>query len=126
MRAEVALLSRVVFGIDKDRVVGTSGHAGFAANADRFVEIDDAVRALEHRGRRTSGHAWGVCALIATRDLMRAAHLGKHADIDVLDVSSRHADGDYVFRLAGRRARMTTDAAGVVDDLGPLHRFSSS
>ncbi len=34
VRAEVALLSRMIFRIDKDRIVGAGGHAGFAADAD--------------------------------------------------------------------------------------------
>src|SRR5882672_2157076 len=126
VRAEVALLSRMIFGIDKDGVVRTGGHAGFAADADRFVEIDYAVRALEHRRRGTSRDARRVRALITARHLVRAAHLGKHAYVDVLDIGPRDADGHDVFRLARRRARVTTDTASVVDDLGPLDRRVSS
>src|SRR5437588_11060494 len=100
MRAEVTFLSRVIFGVDEDRVVRTGRHAGFAANADRFIEIDDAVGPLEHRGGWTRGHAWRVRALIATRHLMRATHLRPDANIDVLDIGTRHADRHNVFRLA--------------------------
>ncbi len=57
---------------------------------------------------------------------MRAAGLGKHADVDMLDVGARHANRDDVLRLAGRRARVATDAAGMVDHLGPLDRGVSS
>ena len=110
----------MIFGIDENRVVRTSRHASFAADADRFVEIDDAVGALEHRGRRTSSHARSVCALVAPRYLVRAAYLRKDADIDVLNVGASDADRYNVFRFARRGARMTTDAAGVIDDLGPL------
>jgi len=46
MRTEVALLGRVIFGIDKDGVVRTGGDAGFAPDADRFVEIDNAIARL--------------------------------------------------------------------------------
>ena len=125
MRAEVTFLSRVIFGVDEDRIVRTSRHAGFAADADRFIEIDDAVSALEHRRRRTRGDARRVRALITARDLMRPASLRKHADIDMLDVRSRHANRDHVFRLAGGRARVTADTAGVIDYLGPLHLISA-
>jgi hypothetical protein len=59
-------------------------------------------------------------ALIAARDLVRATRLGKDAYIDVLDVGARDADGYDIFRLACRRARVTADAARVVDDLSPL------
>ena len=121
MSTEVTFLSRMIFGIDEDRIVRASGHAGFAADADRFVEIDYAVRPLEHRRRRTRGHARRVRALIAARHLVRAPHLRPDADIDVLDVSSRDTDGHDVFRFAGRGARMTADAAGVVNHLRPLH-----
>ena len=57
---------------------------------------------------------------------MRAAHLWKHAHIDVLDVGASDANWHDVFRLAGRRARMTTDAAGVVDYLRPLNGILAS
>ena len=126
MSAEVTFLRRMIFGIDKDRVVRTSGHAGFAADADRFVKIYDAVGALEHRGGWARGHARRMRALVATRHLMRATDLRKHADINVLDVRARDADGNDVFRLARSGAGMTTDAAGVIDHFGPLHAISSS
>src|SRR5882672_9136393 len=116
----------MIFGIDENRVVRTGSHAGFAADADRFVEIDYAVRTLEHRGRWTCGHARRVRALVAAGHLMRAAHLRKHADVHVLDVGARYANRHDVFRLAGRRACMTTDAAGVIDDLGPLYAMVAS
>src|SRR5438132_1568843 len=126
MRTEVTFLSRMIFRIDEDRVVRTSGHAGFAADADRFVEIDDAVVALEHRGGRTRGHAWRMRTLIAARHLMRAANLREDTDVNVLDVRAGHADRHDIFRFARRGARMTTDAASVVDDLRPLHATVAS
>src|SRR5207244_4419429 len=119
-RAEVALLSRMIFRVDEDRVVRTGSHAGFTSNANRFVKIDNAVRPFEHRSRRASGHAGRMRALVAARDLMRAAYLRKHAHIDVLDIGAGDANRHDVLRLAGGRARMTTDAAGVVDHFGPL------
>ena len=126
MGAEVAFLSRVIFGIDKDRVVRTGGHAGFTADADRFIKVDYPVGPLEHRRRRACRHARRVRALIAPRHLMRAAHLRKHADIDMLDVSTRHAYGNDIFRFAGCRAGMTTDTTGVIDHLGPLNTAIAS
>src|SRR5438552_2955314 len=126
MGAEVTFFSGMIFGIDKDRVVGTGGHAGFAANADRLIKVDNPVGPLEHRRRRTRSHAGRVRALIAARHLMRAAHLREHADIDVLDVSARYSDRHHVFRLASRGAGMTTDTAGVVDYLGPLNAMVAS
>ena len=111
----------MILWVDEDRVIGTSSHARFAANADRFVEVDDAVGALKHRGSRTSGDARCMRALITTGHLMGAPRLGKDTDVDVLDVSARDADGYDVFRFACRRARMTADATRVVDDFRPLH-----
>ena len=121
MRAEVTFLCRVVFRIDEDRIVRTSGHAGFTADADRFVEINDAVGALEHRGGRTRRRTRRVRALIATRYLMGAPHLRPHTDVDVFDVSARHADRNNVLRLARGGTRVASDAASVVDDFRPLH-----
>ena len=121
MRAEVTFFRGMIFGVDEDRVVRTSSHAGFAADADRFIEIDDTVRALEHRGRRTCVDAWCVRALIAARDLVRAANLWEDTDIDVLDIGTRHANWHDVFRLTGSRACVTPDAPSVIDDLGPLN-----
>jgi len=121
VRAEVTFLGGMILWIDEDRVIGTSSHARFAANADRFVEVDDAVRALKHRGGRASSDARRMRALITTGHLMSAACLRKDTDVDMLDVSARDADGYDVFRFACRRARMTADATRVVDYLRPLH-----
>ena len=90
-------------------------------NTNRLIEIDDAVGALEHGRRRAGSDARSMRALIAARDLVRAARLGKDADVDVLYIGARDADRNNVFRLAGSGAGMTTDATSVVDDLGPLN-----
>jgi hypothetical protein len=126
MRAEVTFFRGVIFGIDEDGVVRTGGHAGFATDANRFVEIDNAVSALEHRGRWTRSHARCVSALIATRDLVRAPHLGKHSYVYVLDVSPSDTDRHHVLGLARSRTRVTADAAGVIDNFRPLHAVASS
>lgn len=88
MRTEVALLRRMVLGIDEDRIIRTGSHACFAADADRFVEIDDAVRPLEHCSSRTRRDTRSMSALIATGDLMRAAHLREGTDVDMFYVCS--------------------------------------
>src|SRR5438128_542576 len=105
----------MIFGINEDGVVGTCRHTGFAADTNRFVEIDNAVGALEHRRRRAGSDAWRMRALIAPRHLMRATHLRKHANIYVLDIGAGYADWDDVFRFACGGAGMTADAAGVID-----------
>src|SRR6185503_9391015 len=111
----------MIFRVDEDRVVGTRGHARFAADTDRLVEIDDPVLAFEHRRRWASCDARCMRALVAARHLVRATGLRKHADVYVLDVSASNRKRDEIFRLAGRRARMTADAPRVVNYLGPLY-----
>ncbi|MDX6290383.1 MAG: hypothetical protein QOH42_2182 [Blastocatellia bacterium] len=110
----------MIFRVDEDCVIGTGSHAGFASDANRFIEIDNAVRTLEHRSCRASGYTWRVGTLVAARYLMRAPDLWKHTNVDVFHVGSGDADRHDILRLAGGRAGMTTDAASVVDDLGPL------
>lgn len=126
MRTEVAFFSRVIFGIDENSVVRAGGHAGFTADADRFIEINDAVGTLEHSRCGTRGHARRVRALIAARYLVGAAHLWEDADVNMLDVGPSNSDRHNVLRLASGRARMATDTAGVIDDLRPLHLVASS
>jgi hypothetical protein len=60
--------------------------------------------------------------LITARDLVRASHLRKDANVDVLHISASHGKRDKVLRLARRRTRMTANATCLVDDLGPLNR----
>src|ERR1044071_8033695 len=100
----------MILRVNEDRVVGTGSHASFASDADRFVEVDDAVGALKHRGSRASSDARCVRALITTGHLMSAARLGKDSDVDMFDVSPRYADGYDVFRFACGCACMTADA----------------
>ena len=119
MRAEVALFGRVVLGVDEDGVVGAGGDAGLAADADRLVEVDDAVAARVH-GRGGAGVGAGrVGALVAARHLEGAPRLGEDPDVDILDVGAGDGQRHLVLRLARRGAGMAADTALVVDDLGP-------
>jgi len=61
-----------------------------------------------------------MSALVTASDLMRAAHIRKHADIDVLDVRARYRQGNKVLRFARGRARVAANAARVVNNLRPL------
>src|SRR6185295_12810031 len=90
MRAEVTLFGRVIFRVNEDRIVRAGGHARLAANANRFVEINNTVRALKHGSGGAGGDARRVCALIAARYLMRAAGLRKDADVDMLHIRTRY------------------------------------
>src|SRR5215472_16156799 len=111
----------MIFRIDEDRIVRTSRHTGFAANADRFIKVHDPVRTLEHGGSWTGHHARRMGALITAGHLVRPTDLGKDTNINVLDVGASNANGDDIFGLAGRGTRVTADAARLVDYLGPLH-----
>ena len=113
----------MIFRIYEDGVVGTSGHARLATDANRFIKVDNAVSAFEHRGGGTRRHAGRVRALIAARYLMRAANSGKDTDVNVFHVRSRYPNRYDVFRFAGGGAGVTANAARVVDHLGPLDRL---
>jgi len=122
VRAKVTFLGRVVFGVDEDCVVRTGGHARFATDANRFVEVNDAVSALEHRGGGAGSNTWRMRALIAAGNLVRASHLRKDADVDVLDVGPRYREWDEILRLARSGTRVAANATRLVDDLSPLNR----
>lgn len=111
----------MVFRVDEDRIVGASCHTRLAPNADRLIEIDNAVGALEHCSRRAGSYARRMSALIATGDLVSAACLGKGANFDVLDVSARHRQRNKILGLTRCRARMATNTTRVINDLGPLN-----
>jgi hypothetical protein len=114
----------VILGIDEDCIVWTRRHARFAADADRFVKVDDAISSFEHCGGRAGSHTWRVCALIATSNLMRPSHLWKHTDVNMFYIGSGNRDRNNVFRLAGSCAGMAPDTTRVVDYFRPLYRLS--
>src|ERR1041385_1669259 len=109
MRAEVTFLGRVIFRVDKDRIVWASCHASLSTDADRLIEINDAVRALEHCGGGARVRAGSVRTLVASRQRMRTRDLTPLPHVNMLDVSARPADGHNVSRLAGSRTRMAAD-----------------
>lgn len=115
MRAKIALLGRVVARVDKDRIVRTSRDASLAPDANRLVKVDDPVRTAKHRRRRAGRDARRVIALIATRYLKCSTRGWKRADVDRFDIRSGNGQRDVVFRLASRRARMTTNTPCMVD-----------
>jgi hypothetical protein len=111
----------MIFRIDEDSVVRASGHTGFASDADGFIKVHDPIRALEHSGSWAGHDTGSMRALITASHLMRTPHLREHANVDVLDISARHADGNNVFGLARSGTRVTADAPRVIDYLCPLH-----
>ena len=121
VRAHVALLGRMVLGVDEDGVVGARGHARLAADADALVEVDDAVLAAEHRLGRAGTHARRIGALVAPGHLEGAAGLRELADIHGLHVGPGYPDRNFVLALAGGRARVASDALVLVEHLQPAH-----
>src|SRR6267142_4389631 len=99
MGAEVALLRRMIFRINEDCIVRTRSHAGLAANTNRLVKIDNAIRAFEHCGRGASNYAGSMGALVATRNLVSSSHLRKDTDVDMFDVGAGHGKRNKIFRL---------------------------
>jgi hypothetical protein len=87
----------MILGVNEDCVVRAGSHAGLTADADRFVEINNSISALEHRRGGTGGDTWRMRALIAARDLMRATSLRKNADVDVLHIRPRYRERNQVF-----------------------------
>src|SRR5205809_7374378 len=109
----------MVLRIDEDSVVGTGCHARFAPNADRFVKIDNSVRALEHGCGRTRSNAGSMSTLVAPRDLVGAARLREYTHVNMFDVCAGYGKGNKVLGFAGSRTGVATNATRVVDYLGP-------
>jgi len=122
MCAEVTFLSRMIVGIDEDRIVRTRCHAGFATDTDRLIEVDNAIGTFKHGRGWTSSCTRSMRALVAAGDLVSSSGLRKHSDVNVLDVSACDRDRNYVFRFARSRAGVTSNTASVVDYLCPLNR----
>ena len=114
----------MIFRVDEDRIVGACCHAGLAADANRLVEVYDAIRALEHCGGGARDDARGMRALVTARDLVSASRVGKLAYVNMLDVSARDRERDFILGLTGSGARVTSDATSVIDDFRPLNRFT--
>src|SRR5207249_2984026 len=91
------------------------------ANADGLVEVDNAIGPPEHGTGWTRRHTRRVLALVAARDLKRAARCRERTYVDVLDVRARDRERNLILALARRRARVTTDAKGLVYDFRPAH-----
>lgn len=120
MCTEVALLGGMVFWIDEYRIVRAGCHACFAADANRFIKIDDAIRPLEHRGCRTRRDTRSMSALVASGYLMRAPNLRKYTYVDMFDIRARNRQRYKVLRLTGRGTGMTADTPRVVNNLCPV------
>src|SRR6266498_2678437 len=114
----------MIFGIDKDSVVRAGGHTRFTPNADRFVEIDDAIRAIKHRCGWAGGYTRSVRTLVAACHLVRPPHLRKNPHVNMLNVGSRHRKWHHILGLTRSCTSVTTNASSVVDYFRPLYGLS--
>ncbi len=114
--AEVALLGGPGVRIDEELIVRTGGHARAAADADRAVQIDDAVTAFEERVGRTDLEAGRFFALIAQDRKEQPLGVRERAFLDRLDPAAIDADRDVMFRLARNGARVAADAFLQIDN----------
>jgi hypothetical protein len=115
MRAEVAFGGGMGIRVQIERIVGTGLHARLASDATVAVEIDDAVVATKECSRRTYFNAGRVVAMVAAHHAEMAAGVRKLTFFNVFDPGAEDAERDVMLFLAGDRARMTPDAAVVID-----------
>jgi len=121
VRTEVALGRGVGVGIDVEGVVGASLQAGLAPDAPTAVEIDDAVGTTVEGDGRTDRHARRVVTVVAPEDGEVPPGVRVLPLLDVLHPRPEGAEGHAVLFLAGDGARVTADAARLVDDEAVAH-----
>ena len=117
---EITFLGRMIFRVYEDRVIGTGCDTSLAADADRFVEVYDAVVAPIHRSGGAGCGTGCVRALVTTGDLEGSLRLREDPYIDIFYVGSGDGKRDFIFGFTGCRTSVTTDTTGIVDDFGPL------
>jgi hypothetical protein len=126
MGTEMAFGGSAIVRIHIYRIVRTSLHAGFAANAAVGIEIDNPILALVHRRHRTDGDARRLLAMIAACDLKYPARVGEDAFLDVLDPGPVHAHRHLVLGLACHRAGVASNALAVIDYEAVFHSLEVS
>jgi hypothetical protein len=114
MRAKIALGGRVAVGVDIQSVVGTSLHAGFAADASLVVEIDDSVSAPIECACRANFRARSVIAVIAAHHAEVARCMRELAFLDVFDPGSNNANRFLMFFFARNRASVAPDTTVLI------------
>ena len=121
MPAEMALGRSVSVRIHIDGVIGTSLHAGLAANAAEGIEIHDRVFALVHGAYRTNLNARRFFAVVAAVHLEDASHVRKSSLLHVFDPGPVDAQWDSILGFACHRTGVAADALAVVDDESVSH-----
>ena len=126
VHAVVALLGRVLLGVDVQGVVRARLHARLAADAAVGVEVDDPVVTLVERSGGADRDARGVGAMVAPHHREEPFGVRPCTLLDVLHPGAVDSEGDLVLGLAGHRARMAADACRLVDDEPIPHRWMPS
>jgi hypothetical protein len=115
MPAEMTLCSGICLGIQINRVVWAGLHARLAPDANGRIELDNAVIALIHCVDRTDAHAGWVGAMVATRYLKTATHIGILARLNIFDPCAIHAERHLILGFARGTTGVTSDALALVN-----------
>ena len=124
MSTEIAFLCRAVVGMNVQRIVGAGLHAGPEADTCFTVGVDYAVFAPKQGGHWAICHTRSVVAVVTTQDGKESPNIREGSLLYIFYPCSVRADGYIVFRLAGERAGVTTDATALVNDEGVAHMCS--
>ncbi len=124
MGAEIALGRRVVVRIDVQGIVGTSLHAGFAADASTVVEVDDAISPPVECAGRTNFRARSVIAVIAAHHAEVARGMRELALFDVFDPGPKNANRYLVFFFARNCAGVAPDTTVLIYDKTVAHLWN--
>jgi hypothetical protein len=119
----VALSRAVGIGVNIDGIIGTSLHAGFAANADFRVKLDNPVMPLVHRGDRADADTGRIGAVITAANLKVAFGLGELPFFHVFDPGAIDPQGYFIFRLTSRAASMAANTGLVIDHKTVVHIY---
>jgi hypothetical protein len=123
MGAVVTFGGAVGCGIDIDGVIRTGLHAGFTANTDLRVKLNNPVSPLIHGRDRADTDAGWVGAVVTAGHLKVAFGVGKFPFFNILDPGTVDTQGYFILRLAGCAAGVTTDAGLVIDYETIVHSF---
>ena len=90
-------------------------HAGFTANTNGRIELNDAIIPLIHRRDRANTYAGRIGTMIAARHLKTAAHIRVRTRFHILDPGAIHPNRYLILRLARGGTGVTTDALALVN-----------
>ncbi len=116
--AEVALLDNRHEGVDISRIIWAGSETIFAATASVFVNDHDPVFPLPGCLDRTIDDTGRMVALIAQGGQEVARDIGVFPLFNNLHPRAENSQGNTIFRLAGNRTAMATDASPEIDHHG--------